>query len=180
MSIFGFEKSFIDAVNEIEVTGFKKHYVDIYSNKVVCIIDENSVVYDIKSNIMEDQNRYIFMAQNGAIVEVKSQDVNEGVKFSDFARGEYLHEAKPAYIVYFKNPNGVEKAYVSKTGDLIYSVAPDNPKGKITGKDLESRYGTRNSPVSDFKEVTMPEDKAIKAIDKKIALGWDVKSIDKI
>jgi len=180
MSIFGFEKSFIDAVNEIEVTGFKKHYADIYSNKVVCIIDENSVVYDLESNVMEDQNRYLYMVDQNALVEVKAQEVNEGVKFSDFARGEYLHEAKPVYVVLLESSNGLEKVYASKTGDILYAVTPDNPKGKLEGKMLENRYGTRNASVTDFKEVTKSEDEAVKAIDKKIALGWDVKRVSKI
>lgn len=180
MGIFGFEKSFTDAVNEIEKVGYKKHYKNPYTNIVECIIDENNVVYDLDGYMMEDQNRYLYLVNMKALVETESLQVNEGVKFSDFARGEYLHEAKPAYLILLKNPNGIEKIYVSKIGDILYAVAPDNPKDKIKGKDLENRYGTRSKVVDNFEEVKKSKDEAIKAIDRKIALGWDVKSINEL
>jgi len=180
MGIFGFEAAFCKAVNEVEVAGVRKHYANAQTNEVVCVLDtKHGIIYDTDNNIMEDQARFKYLIDMEAIMEVESHEINEGIKLSDLERGSYLHEAKASYILYLKNPNGVEQVYLTKTGEILYSVPADNPAIKITDKDeLGARYGSRNNAVTSFPEVKNL-DTAQKEIDKKISLGWDVKLIKK-
>jgi len=178
MSLFGFEKSFIDAVNEIEVKGFRKHYADIFTETVECIIDERNVVYDTNDNIMEDQNRYLYMVSSGALVEVKSTAINEGVKLTDLQRGSYLHEEKAYYMITLESSKGKENIYVSKLGEFLYANPSQSPKNRIVVEAMNSRYGFG---VLDFSEVTsLTESNLLNSIEKKIGLSWTAKSVKKI
>jgi len=183
MGIFDFEASFTKAVSEVQTKGVRKHYANIQTNEVVCVLDTfNNIIYDTDNNIMEDQSRFHYLIDMDAITEVKSLAVNEGIKLSDFERGSYLHEGKASYIVYIGNPAGTDKLFLSKSGDLLYAIPGDNPNMKIKGDDLYNRYNNSGDKIwpevkkFDGANTTEIADK----LEKKVGLSFSVKTIAEV
>jgi len=183
MGLFDFEASFTKAVSEVQTKGVRKHYANTQTNEVVCVLDTfNNIIYDTDNNIMEDQGRFHYLIDMDAIVEVAAHDINEGIKLSDFERGSYLHENKADYIVYISNPNGTDKLHVTKRGELLYTIPGDNPKIKITGKELYNRYNNSGDKIwpeiknFDGANTTEIGDK----LEKRVGLSFNVRTISEV